>query len=147
MNQKQSNRFRYLLKWGTTWNNLKRPTTSKKRPETTYNDLQQRRNDMKWTSAGKKRPETTWNDLQRARNNLKHPTTSKTQPIMTWTYLQQAKKRHETIGNKQIFRLFYNMGQRVLFSNTFSTQHLVAIIWALLSFKHLCSIMCIFYGI
>ena len=66
---------------------------------------------------------------------------------MTWTYLQQAKQRHETTNNKQIFRLFYNMGQSVLFSNMFSTQHLVAVIRALLhggswwkqSVKHLLS--------
>ena len=50
---------------------------------------------------------------------------------MTWAYLQRAKKRHETVSNKQIFRLFYNMGQTVLFFNTFSTQHLVAVIRAL----------------
>ena len=66
----------------TTWNNLQRPTTSKKWPETTYKNL--------------KRPATnrkhSGNDLQRARNDLKQPTTSKKQPIMTWTYLQWAKK-------------------------------------------------------
>ena len=94
-----------LLKRGTTWNNLKRLTASKKRPETTYN-----------------KQETTWNDLQCVRNNLKRSTTSKkqlettptskTQPTMIWTYLQRAKKRRETTNNKQIFRLFYNMGKR-----------------------------------
>ena len=105
-----------------------------------------------------KRPEMTWNDLQRARNDLERPTmtynvqettwskTSKTQPSMTWSYLQRTK-RCETTNNKQLFRLFYNMGQKVLFSNTFSTQHLVAVIRALLygeswwkqSVKHLLS--------
>ena len=72
------------------------------------------------------------NDLWQARNDLKQSTTIKTQPTMTWTYLQQAKKRRETTNNKQIFWLFYNMRQKVLFSNTFSTQHLVVFIWALL---------------
>ena len=71
--------------------------------ETTWNDLQRARNDLK-------RPTTTYNDLQRPRNNLKQPKTSKTQPTMTWTCLQQAKKRRETTNNKQVFRLFYNMG-------------------------------------
>ena len=83
---------------------------------------------------------------------------TKTQPTMTWTYLQRAKKRHETTNRKQIFRLFYIMGQRVLFSNTISTQHLVAIIRALLhgkswwkqSIKHLLSsvkrqLSCVFF--
>ena len=42
-------------------NDLKRPTTSKKQPETTYN-----------------KQETIWNDLQQARNDLKRSTTSKT---------------------------------------------------------------------
>ena len=101
---------------------------------------------------------TTWNDLQQARNDLKWPTTCKTQLIMTWTYLQRAKKRRKTINNKQILRLFYGMGQTVLFSNTFSTQHLVAVIRALLhgeswwkqSVKHLLSwvkhqLSCVFF--
>ena len=76
--------------------------------------------------------ETTWNNLQRSRNDLKWPKMSKTQPTMTWTYLQRAKKRCETTNNKQIFRLFYNMSQMGFFSNMFSTQHFVAIIRALL---------------
>ena len=68
-----------------TRNDLKRPTTSKeqsktskKRPETKWNDLQRARNDLKRPTTSKKRPETTynkqettWNDLQRARNDLK----------------------------------------------------------------------------
>ena len=79
-----------------------------KRPQTTYNDLQQARNDLKrprtiyneqettWNNlqrptTSKKRPETTyneqetiWNDLQRARNNMKWPT-------RTWKDLQRTK--------------------------------------------------------
>ena len=47
---------------------------------------------------------------------------------MTLTYLQRAKKRRETTNSKEVFRLFYKMGQTVLFINTFSTQHLVAVI-------------------
>ena len=152
-------------------NDLQRPTMSNKRPETTYNDLQRATNDLQRPGTSKKRPETTYNeqetawnnlqrtettnnDLQQARNDLKRPTTSKTQSTMTWTYLQRAKERRETTNNKHIFRLFYNMGQTVLFSNTFSTQHLVAVIRVLLhgeswwkqSVKHLYIIMCIFYG-
>ena len=112
-----------------------------KRPTATYNEQ-----------------ETTWNDLKQARNDLKRPTTSKAQPAMTWTYLQQAKKRRETTNNKQIFRLFYNMGQTILLYNRFSTQHLVAVIGALLhgeswwkqSVKHLLScvkrqLSCVFF--
>ena len=68
----------------TTWNNLQQPTTSKKQPETTWNNLQQARNDLqRWPGS----------NLQQATNDLKQPTTSKTQPIMTWTYLQWAKKK------------------------------------------------------
>ena len=48
----------YLLKRGTTWNDLKWQTTSKKRPETTYNEQE-----TTWR--------TTWNELQRAWNDLK----------------------------------------------------------------------------
>ena len=40
-----------------TWNNLKRPTANKKRPEKTYTNKQ----------------ETTWNDPQRVRHNLQRP--------------------------------------------------------------------------
>ena len=60
----------YLLKRGTTWNNLKRPTTSKKRPETTYSNLQRARNDLTRPETTCNEQESTWNDLQRARNDL-----------------------------------------------------------------------------
>ena len=130
---REGKRIRYSLKLGTTWttwNDLRRARNNLKRPTTTYNEQ-----------------ERTWNDLQRARNDLKRPTINKTQPTVTWTHLQQAKKRLETTNNKQIFRLFYIMGQTVLFSNTFSTQHLIAVIRAFLhggtwwkqSIKHLLS--------
>ena len=78
----------YLLKRGTTWNELKRP-------ETTY-----------------KEHRSTWNDLQRARNDLKWPTTSKAQPTMTWTYLQRAKKRCETTSNNRFSDYFSIWGKR-----------------------------------
>ena len=123
-----------------TRNDLKRFVTSS-------NEIQRARKDLKRPTTIYNEQETTWNALKRVRNNLKRPTASKTQPAMTWTYLQQAKKRHETTNSKQIFRLFYNKGQTVLFSNTFTTQHLVAVIQALLhweswwkqSVKHLLS--------
>ena len=61
-------------------NNLKRPTTSKKwlettynEPETTWNDLQQPREKKKSQEATYYEPETTSNDLQQARDNLKQP--------------------------------------------------------------------------
>ena len=124
------------LKWPeTNWNNLQQArnnlkwlTTSKKRPEmtyneqeTTWNDLQQARNDLKWPVMSKKQPETTWNNIKQARNDLKRPTMSKTQPTMTQNSLERAKQRRKTTNNNQILRLFYNMGQSVLFSTTFST--------------------------
>ena len=109
--------------------------------------LTKTRNDLKRPTTSKKQPETAYNDLQPASNDLKQSTTSNKQRTMTWTYLQQAKKRRQTTNNKQILRLFYNMEQTVLFSNKFSTQHLVAVIQALLhreswwkqSVKHLLS--------
>ena len=165
-------KMRNDLKWAeTTWNNLQRPTTSKKQPETNWNnlqqtrnnlklptmtynkqettwnkpqqarnELQQARNNLKWPTLSKKQPETTYNNLIRpigntkwpgnnlqwARNDLKQSTMSKTQPTTTQTYLQWAKKRCQPTSNNQILRLFYSMGQLVLFSHTFSTQHLVA---------------------
>ena len=86
---------------------------------------------MNWNNL--KQPPTTYNDLQWARNDLKWSTKSKTKPSTAQTYLQWAKKKqHKTTNSKKIFRLFYNMGQSVLFSNTFSTQNLVTIIQALL---------------
>ena len=94
--------------------------------------LTKTRINLKWPETTYNEQEKTWNDLQWARNDLKQPTMSKTQPTMTWTYLQWAKKRHKMINKKQIFRLFYNMGQTFIFSNMFSTQHLVALIWGLL---------------
>ena len=54
---------RYLLKRGTTWNNLKPPTTRKKQPETTFNEQETTYNEQ----------EVTLNDLPRAKNNLKQP--------------------------------------------------------------------------
>ena len=45
-------------------------------PETTYNQQEKTRNDMKW-------PETSWNNLLQAQNKLKPHTTSKKQPTMT----------------------------------------------------------------
>ena len=138
-------------------NDLKWPTTTHNEQETTWNDLQQARYDLKQPATSKKQPETTyneqettWNDLQQPEKTyskemtwkwpttgkkqpeMKQPTTSKTQPTATQTYLQRGKKRHETTNNNQILRLFYNMGKLVLFSITLSTQHLVAIIQALL---------------
>ena len=87
----------YLLKQATTWNrqqlprnDLKRPTMSNKRPETTYNDLQR-----------------ATNDLERARNGLKQPTTSKKRPETTYNEL----KRPTTTYNKQ--ETTWNDPQRV----------------------------------
>ena len=94
--------------------------------------LTKMRNHLKPSTTSKKWPETTYNNLQRAKKDLKQPTMSKAQPTMAWTYLQQAKKRCEVTNSKRIFRLLYNMGQKVLFSEMFSSQHLVAVIRVLL---------------
>ena len=58
----------YLLKRGTTWYDLKRPTTR---------NLERARNDMKRPTVSKKRPktiynkqETTWNNLQKTDSNF-----------------------------------------------------------------------------
>ena len=82
---------------------------------------------------------------------------SEAQPTMTWTYLQRAKKRREKTNNKQIFRLFYNMRQTVVFSNTFSAQQASSIALrrimvkterqASIIMRQASIIMCIFYGI
>ena len=60
----------------------------------------------------------TRNELDTTYNDLNLQTTS--------------KRRLETTNNKKILRLLYNMVQSVLFSIMFSTEHLIAIIWALL---------------
>ena len=94
----------YLLKRGTTWNdlqrarkNLKQPRTSKKRPEmtynkqeTTWNNLERVRNDLeqpttrkKWLETTYNEQETTWNNLEWARNDMKRPTVSKKWPETT----------------------------------------------------------------
>ena len=96
----------------TTWNDLKRPTRSKKRPEseTTYNYLatKRARNDMKRPATGKKQPETTyneqemtWNDLERARNDLKQHKTSKKRPKMTYHDLKRPAANKKQPGNDQ----------------------------------------------
>ena len=120
-------KLEYLIKRGTTWNNLELARNDLKWPTATYNEQETTCNDLKRSIANKKRP---GNNLQRARNDLKLPTTIKTQP--TTNLPTTSKKRRETTNNKQILRLFYNMVQSVLFSNTFSTQRFVAIIRALL---------------
>ena len=79
---------------------MKRPTTSKKPPETTYNDLER-------PIVNKKQP---GNDLQRSRNDLKRPTTSKTQPTTTQTYLQRAKKKKQNNQQQPDFEIILQYG-------------------------------------
>ena len=83
--------YRYLLKRGTTWNDLKWP-------ETTYSEQ-----------------ETTWNDLQWAINDLKRPTTSKTQPTTIWTYQQRAKRDAKPLTTSRFLDYF------TVWSNRFSS--------------------------
>ena len=59
---------------------MKRPETTYKKQELTWNKLQRARNDLKQPTTSKKRTETTY-------NHLKRPTTSKEN---TWNDLQQA---------------------------------------------------------
>ena len=54
-------RVGYLLKQGTTWNDLKRPTTSKKKSEMTYNQEE----------TSKTQPTMTWKCLQQAKKRRK----------------------------------------------------------------------------
>ena len=136
----------YLLKRGTIWNDLKQPTRTYNEQKTTWNDLQRTRNDLKKPTTTYNEQETTWNDLQQPTTSTKQPEATCNEQETTWNDPQQVrdnlqwpeptynkkKRRRETTNNKQILRLFYDMGQTVLFSNTFSTQHLVAIIRALL---------------
>ena len=120
-----------------TNNDLQRLKNKLKQPQTTYNEQETTEttyNDMKRPIKNKKRPS---NNLQLTRNNLKRPTTSKAQRTATQTYLQRAKKIHETKTKttkkeQADFEIILQYGQLVFFSNTFSTEHLVAIIRALL---------------
>ena len=105
----------HLIKRGTTWNNPKRPTTSNKRPETTYNDL-------KRLTTNKKQPETTYNDKKRSETT--HNELDTTDNDLNLRLTSKKKKKKDA--------LFYNMGQSVLFSKTFSTQRLIVIIRGLL---------------
>ena len=48
---------KYVLKRGTTWNDLKQPKTNYNEQKTTWNDLQ-------WSTTSKKQPETTYNEQE-----------------------------------------------------------------------------------
>ena len=74
---------RYLLKQGMTWNNLKRPTTSKK---WTWNNLQQATDNLK-------RPEMTWNNLQQSGKTYSEQET-------TWKWPRMSKKQPEMTHNE-----------------------------------------------
>ena len=129
----------------TTWNDLQQPTTSKKRPETTYNEQETTWSDLKRPTTS--RAITTWNDLQRhektyseqeipgndlqwARNDLKRPTTSKAQPRTTLTYLQRAKKDSKQPTTTRFWDYFTIWGNRFSSLTCFQPN-----IW-LQSFKH-----------
>ena len=99
-------RFGYLLKQGITWNDLKQPTTSKKQSERTYNNRKRPTTNKKQPTESNKRPEMIHNEQDTISNDMNLPT--------------MRKKKSETTSNKQILRLFYNMGQSVFFTNTFS---------------------------
>ena len=49
---------------------MEQPTASKKQPETTWNNLEQERNDMKRPTVSKKQPETIYNNEGTTWNNL-----------------------------------------------------------------------------
>ena len=69
--------YGYLLKHGTTWNNLQRSQTTYNKQETTWNGLQRARNDLKRSTTSKKQPTTIRNDQQQAKKDAKPPTTSR----------------------------------------------------------------------
>ena len=79
------------------WNNLKKPTMSKKRPEGTY--IEQ---------------ETIWNNLQRARNELKGPTTSKKLHETTYNKPETAWNKLEWARNDRLSTYFKNWFQTFL---------------------------------
>ena len=54
-------------------NNLKRPTTGKKQPETTWNNLQRPEKTYSDLETAYNEQETTWNDPQGVRHNLQRP--------------------------------------------------------------------------
>ena len=118
----------------------KRLETIYNEQETTWNDLQRTKNDLKWPRTSKKWPETVHNKEDATYNNLNLPNTS--------------KKKRKTANNKQILRFYFKIWAIALFSNTFSTQTLIANIQALLhresrwkySAKHFYIIVCIYYG-
>ena len=63
-----------------TRNDLKRPTTSKKQPETTWNSLEEERQNMMRPIVSKKQSEmicnkqgSTWNDLHRTDSKFMEP--------------------------------------------------------------------------
>ena len=98
----------YVLKRGTTWNDLERPETTYNEQETIWNDLQWARNNLKGPATSKKRPErvcneqeTTWNYLQQAKNDLKRPTTSKKLPEMILQRVRYNLKRPKLTYNEQ----------------------------------------------
>ena len=88
--------FRYFLGGGlSTWLHLgfygNAPGPTYNKLESTWNNLQQARNDLKWPTTSKKwlemtynEQETTWNNLEWARNDMKRPTVSKKRPKTTY---------------------------------------------------------------
>ena len=141
----------------TTWKNLKRPETTYNEQETTWNDLQRARNDLKWPITTCKEQETTWNDLQRARNDpqqvrhklqwlehayneqrkdTKRPTTSR-----FWDYFTIWDKRFSSLTRfppNIWLQSFEHCSRRIMVK----TEHQASIIMCQSSI-----IMCIFYGI
>ena len=141
----------YLLKQGTTWNDLKQSTTTYNEQETTWNDLQR-------STTSKKRPETTyhelettWNNLQRVRHNLQWP---------EHTYNEQRKdaKRptasrfsgYFTIWGKRFSHLtrfppnIWLKSFKYCFTENHSENRASSIYYRASSVNY---IMCIFYGI
>ena len=64
---------RYLLKQWTTLNDLKWPTTTWNKQETTWNKIQRSTTSKKWPETTYNEQETTWNNLQWVRHNLQWP--------------------------------------------------------------------------
>ena len=106
----------YLLKHRTTWN-LKQPTRSKKQSETTWNNLQQARNNLKrptvskkWLETTNSEQETTWNDLKQLRTSKKLPERTYHEQ-MTWSNLQQARNDLKRTDSKIMEPLYLKNNQ------------------------------------
>ena len=120
-------------------NHLKRPTTCKKRSETTYNKQETTWSDLQQHSTSKKRPETTYNDLKRPITNKKRPkkrpTTSKKRTETTYNDPNLPTTSKEKMWNDQQ-QADFDFDYFIIWGNRFSSlTRFILNIW-LQSFEH-----------